>query len=427
MSIEGSSDTPVRLLRPVGEPLGLYLRPGRNDHVVLGQALIAGQDNLSGFVFDPCLETRHKELRETAIDRKLEAVLDPRSVELSTEGGLSRSGVAGLPWGLNAVEPQTPRQLEAQVDRFAEKLAAHVVNGGYSAVLAPTHYRTNARDDWGKVDRELTVALREALDTAGAGAIPIYYPLISNGSAFGSWDERRRFKDQVGDLPIDAVWLRVHRFGSADAGPIAVRRYIDVGQDLQSLNVPLVAERVGTAGLALMAFGAVGGIEGGITLGERFSYQDLKKKPKEDDGPNWSPQARVYIAELGAFMSAKQANKFFEIRGMKAKFACRDTGCCRRGAADMTKDPRPHFIKRRPEEVGAMSRLPEELRASIYLDEFLRPATDLALAAAKVYPPLEKTRVRLDRWRTTLGALHRDRPAESFAIVPRGQRLRKSA
>lgn len=407
--------------------MGLYLRPGRNDHLVLGQALVAGQDNLSGFVFDPCLETRHTDLRETAIDRELETVLDPRSVELSTEGGLSRSGVAGLPWSLDAVEPQTPHQLEAQVSQFAETLAAHVVDRGYSAVLAPTHYRTNARDDWGKVDRELTAALREALDRAGGGAIPIYYPLISSGPTFASWDERRRFKDQIGDLPIDAVWMRVHRFGSADAGPIAIRRYIDAGQDLQSLNVPLVAERVGTAGLALMAFGAVGGIEGGITVGERFSYQDLKKKPKEEDGPNWSPQARVYIAELGAFMSTKQANEFFEIRGMKAKFACRDTDCCRRGAADMTKDPRPHFIRRRSDEVDEMSRLPEELRASIYLDEFLRPATDLALSAAKAYPPLERTRVRLDRWRTTLGALHRDHPAERFAIAPRGQRLRKSA
>ena len=427
MSIEGSPDTPIRLLRPVGEPLGLYLRPGRNDHVVLGQALVGGQGNLSGFVFDPCLEKRHKELRETVVDRKLEAVLDPRSVELSTEGGLSRKGMAGLPWSLGGLEPQSPRQLEKQGDRFIEKLAAHVIDRGYSAVLAPAHYRANARDDWGAVDCALTWALRTALDEAGAGEVPIYYPLISNGPSLGSWDERRRFKDQIGNLPIDAVWLRVHPFGSATAGPIALRRYIDAGRDFQSLNVPLVAERVGTAGLALMAFGAVGGIEGGITLGERFSYQDLKKKPKDGDGPVWSAQARVYVSELGAFLSRKQAAEFFEIRGMKAKFTCRDTGCCRRGAADMTKDPRPHFVRRRPEEVEAMSRLPEELRAPIYLDEFLRPATDLALAAAKAYPPLEKTRVRLDRWRTTLGALHHDRPAESFAIAPRGQRLRKSA
>jgi hypothetical protein len=422
-----SSTAPLRLLRPVGEPLGLYLRPGRNDHVVLGQALVAGHGDFSGFVFDPCLESRHSELRAAAIDRKLEAVLDPRSVELATEGGITRSGVADLPWSLGGSGPHTPRQLEQEGDRLAEELANHVVNKSYTAVLAPSHYRASARDEWADVDSSLTIALREALDKAGASEVPIYYSLITNGPALASWDERRRFKDRLGALPIDAMWLRVHRFGTTSSGPLALRRYIDAGRDLQSLNLPLVAERVGTAGLPLMAFGAVGGIEGGITLGERFNFQDLKKKPKDGDGSGFSPQARVYIAELGTFLSAKQAAEFFEIRGMKAKFACRDTECCRRGVADMTKDPRPHFLRKRPREVAEMSRLPQELRAPTYLDEFLRPATDLALSAAQAYPALEKTRLRLEHWRTTLGALHRDRPAESFAISPRGQRLRKSA
>jgi len=426
MSIESPSGSSIRLLRPVGEPLGLYLRPGRNDHVVLGQALAAGETNLSGLVFDPCIGERQAELREMTAQRDLEAVLDPRSVELSTEGGLALSTVASLPWSLGATSPQTPRQLEQEGDRFIEALASHVVEQGYTAVLAPTHYRPNARDEWGGVDAALTRSLRKALDSAGATEIPIYYPLVTNGSALGSWDERRRFKDQLGALPVDAVWLRVHRFGTTNNGPIALRRYIEAGRDLQTLRLPLVGERVGTAGLGLMAFGAIGGIEGGVTLGERFDFQSLKKQQK-NDGPGWSPPPRVYIAELGTFISRKQAKEFFEIRGMKPKFACRDTDCCRRGVADMIKDPRSHFLKRRPREVGALGRLPEELRATVYLDEFLRPATDLALAAAQAYPSLEATRLRLERARTTLGAFHRDRPAESFAIAPRGQRLRKSA
>ena len=43
-----------------------------------------------------------------------------------------------------------------------------------------------------------------------------------------------------------------------------------------------VAERVGTVGLALMAFGAVGGVESGVTLGERFNVRDLRKR---DESP----------------------------------------------------------------------------------------------------------------------------------------------
>lgn len=424
MSIDDSSKNPLRLLRPVGDPLGLYLRPGRNDHVVVGQALAAGQSNLSGLVFDACLGDRHSELRELANDRGFETVLDPRSVELATEGGLALSTVKSLPWSLGGASPHTPSQLGRDKDRLADTLASHVVEHGYSAVLAPTHYRESGRDEWGDIDAGLTTALRNALDASGATEIPIYYPLVTNGPSLGSWDTRRRFKDRLDSLPIDAIWLRIHRFGTTECGPIALRRYIEAGRDLQSLNFPIVAERAGTAGLALLAFGAVGGIEGGVTLGERFDFQTLKRK---QEGSGFSQPPRVYLSDLAAFMSRKQAEEFFDIRGMRPKFGCRDTNCCRRGVDDMIRDPRSHFLRRRSGEVATMGRLPEELRASMYLDEFLRPATDLALTAAKAYPSLEKTRVRLERMRTTLGAMHRDRPAENFAIAPRGKRLQKSA
>lgn len=425
MSSTGNDQTPLRLLRPIGQPLGLYLRPGRNDHAVLIQQLEAGNRDLSGFVLDPCLEARHTELRETAVEHQLEVVLDPRSVELATEGGFRRAGVSSLPWSLSD-EPDSPSRLSGNEREVAETIATHVVDRRYSAVLAPTHHRTNSRDEWSPIDRALTTSLREALDARGASTIPIYYPLVTNGQTLRDWAERRRFKDQLASLPIDAVWLRLHPFGTTNSGPRALRGYIDTGRDMHSLGFPLVAERVGGVGLALMAFGAVGGIEGGITLGERFDIQALKRPPREGDG-NFSPQARVYIAELGTFLTRKQAQKFFEIRGMKSRFGCRDTECCRRGVTDMTRDPRSHFLRTRQSEVSRMSRLPEDLRAGTYLDEFLRPATDLALTASQSFPELNRTRTRLEHWRTTLGAVHRDRPAESFAIAPRGVRIDKKS
>lgn len=82
-----------RLLRPVGAPLGLYFRAGRNDHTTLLALMAEGRTNFSGLVFDPCLADRHEELRTEARQLELEVVLDPRTVELSTAGGVTRSGV----------------------------------------------------------------------------------------------------------------------------------------------------------------------------------------------------------------------------------------------------------------------------------------------------------------------------------------------
>ena len=160
--------TPIRLLRPVGSPLGLYLRPGRNDHGALITRLEAGGRNFSGFVLDPCLGGR-QELLETANEHDLETVLDPRSVELSTEGGMARSGVSDLTWALGSEGAQTPVALRHRATEYAELLAVHAIEHNYSAVLAPTHFReTFLSNEWGDVDRELTLALRAALDQGGA-------------------------------------------------------------------------------------------------------------------------------------------------------------------------------------------------------------------------------------------------------------------
>jgi hypothetical protein len=421
------SDSPVRLLRPVGQPLGSYLRPGRNDHWVLIQMLEANAGSYSGFVFDPCLEDRHRSLKEATAKHNLEAILDPRSIDLATEGGIARTGVASLPWGLDASTPHRPTQLKDAGKLVAEQIAKHAVDNCYTAVLAPTHYVAVSHEEWCAIDGELTKELRQALDALGGQEVLIYYPLAVSGAAFRSWNERHRLKTHLTGLPIDAVWLRIHPFGATDAGPQALRGYIEACWDLHALDVPLVAERVGTVGLALMAFGAVGGIESGVTVGERFNFHSVRRKPKEGDKGFLLPP-RVYLAELGVFLKSKQASEFFEIRGMKSKFGCRDTDCCRRGVEDMIRDPRSHFLRKRSGEVVDIGRRPDELRAASYLDEFLRPATDLALTASRAYPLLEKTRVRLERWRTTLAALQREHPSESFAMTPRGQRVvRKSA
>lgn len=74
---------------------------------------------------------------------------------------------------------------------------------------------------------------------------------------------------------------------------------------------------------------------------------------------------------------------------------------------------------------------PEPVRAGIYLEDFLRPATDLALRAAKVDPLFESARQRLEHWRLALGAIDKSGPPPSFAKTPDSQRthpsLRRSA
>lgn len=408
-----------RLLRPVGPALATYLRPGHRDHTTLLNLLAEVPETLAGVVLDPCLEPRQRELREEAREAGVETVLDPRALELSTEIGFERTGLQQLPWASSAHD--TPLSLQGDAaDVFVDSLAAYMVEKQFSAVLAPSHYISPDDDDWLDVDADLTRRLRRALDSRAAFETLIYYPLAIHASRFRDASERRRLVHLLRALPIDALWLRVHPFGS-NSGQLAVRRYIEACKDFHQLGIPLVAEHAGAAGVALLAFGAVGGIESGITYGEQYNVGGLFRAPRE--GSPFSPQARVYLPELGAFLSRKQAEAFFDNRQMKGSFGCRDTSCCRRGTVDTLRDPRPHFIRQRLLEVARVSRAPETLRSQVYLEDFLRPATDLALRAARVEPALDTTRKRLEGWRSALGAMAHEGRITSFASAPEGRRM----
>lgn len=419
--IEQPQRTGPRALRPVGTPLAVYFRPGRNDHTSLLQLASESPRSLAGIVFDPCLSGRQAELLAEANSNHLETILDPRSVELATPGGIVRAGVADLPWASDKID--TPDSLSGLAGvALVNRLAEYAAEKGYSAVEAPTHFLSSGDDRWLRVDADLTRGLRQRLDVLGHTSTLIYYPLVIHATAFREPSDRARIIAVLSSLPVDGVWLRVHPFGAA-SGPTAVRRYIEACRDFHALRVPVIGERTGTVGVALAAFGAVGGVESGITFGERYDVSGLLREPS--GGKGFVPSPRVYLSDIGAFVPREVARTFFENRQMRIAFGCRDGACCRRGIEDTLSDPRRHFMIQRLHEVGAVSRAPERLRAQLYLDDFLRPATDNALRAARIEPSLEPTRRRLDAWRQTLGAMSREAPSMSYASAPDGRRIER--
>jgi hypothetical protein len=409
-----------RLLRAVNPPLGAYFRVGR-DHKAL-QALIA-QDraNFSGVVIDPWDAQRHAELRR-ACQGKLEAVLDPRALELSGQGSTTNAKITALPWAGDTL-PHTPALLAANHgQQMAELIADDVAAHGYSAVLSPTHLIGSADDPWLNVDVDLARRLRGALDQRGQTGVLIYFPLTLRSAVFGSVPARSRIIATLDTAPIDALWLRVQPFSAANLGPLALRRYIDASRDFQRLGLPVVGEKTGTAGVALLAFGALGGIESGITFGERFEVNHLYKPPPPP-GDAFLPSPRIYVHAIGTFMTRADYQMLIAASGMRSLFGCRDTSCCARGPSDTDRDPRRHFLLQRQREINDISQRPEPVRPGRYLDEFLRPATDRVLRAAKVDPRLRGAQQRLEAWRLTLGALNEAGPPPAVALAPEGKRM----
>lgn len=407
------------------EPLRLFFRPGRADHTTVGQTLSEGRGGVSGAVLDPTHVQFQGDLVGNLSERRLGVVLDPLALELSMSGGLT-SGRRELEWA--DPTPQRPNNFDAKkVDRSARLIAGFVKTHGFNAVFAPTHFLSEgATDPWLLIDRRLTTRLRSELDATGGKDVPIYYPLAVPTGVFFDPIQRKALVAALSTLEIGAIWLRVSPFGAYNGAP-SLLNYIVACRHFHSLNLPLVAEKTGTHGLALLAFGAVSGLESGVSTGEQFNVARLHLKPKPGLKP-FAPRPRVYLQSLGLFVSRDDATQLFRDPRFRP-YACTDSDCCHKGFKSTLADPRRHFANSRIDEVNQLSAMPPSLRPSGFLQQMLRPADEylqrlipnLTSQPEALAKTLSVKSRRLHGCRKTLTAMQTSHPVESVCHPFPGQ------
>lgn len=417
-----------RIVRPAPEPLGLYLRASYNDHKALIDGIASGGLGLHGVIFDPLNEDRHSELRDLVLERRRDAILDPRTQELGTLGGY-KPKMSSLVWATN--RPHKPEDFgETGARRIADAIAKHVVENGYSAVLAPTHYIESANSPWLDIDARTTRYLRTYLDRNGAESVPIFYSLAASYKTFRTAEERSVLLDKVRSVPVEQIWLKVALSGKVTHS--SVRNFVNGAADFHSLGVPLVGDMMGgLRGLSALAFGAIGGIAHGLTQKENFNASSWVSQAQQDGG-GFSLPPRVYIPSLDLHLKREEARAFFAARNAKSRFGCHDPNCCAKGPRDTLNYPAHHFLIQRSNEVQNLSAVPEQLRANRFLEETLRPATDSALFAEKLdikgapelIKRLEAKRKTLELLRIGLGGFVKEGHFTSFSEIPQRRAAR---
>ncbi len=412
-----------RTVKAAPEPLGWYLRPSYVNHRAIADSVAGGSVGLHGIVFDPLYEDRHSELRHLIAERNRDAVLDPRTQELGTSGGFTET-MSSLPWAKD--RPHAPEDFaEMPSRRIVESIAEHVVERGYTAVLAPTHYVGSANSPWLAIDVRNTEDLRRRLDGAGAVDVPIFYSLAVPYEVFRNVAERRAIADSLRGLPIDSLWIKMSQSGVLTHA--AARNVIRGAADFHALGVPVVGDMVGgLRGLGLLAFGAYGGVCHGVTQKERFNARSWTR-PRGSNGTGFTWPTRVYVGGLDLHLTRKEAEAFFEAHGSKSRFGCRERTCCPRSIKDMLDNPVRHSLVQRSGEIQRLSDIPQHLRTDRFLEESLRPATDAAVFAESLSfkdggalaKRMQENRKGLERLRVGLGSLAREGRIVSFSEIPR--------
>lgn len=412
----------LRLIRSVPDPLALYVRAGRTDHTALLGFLATGDAAMAGLVFEAKRVAKQHELLHQVAERHLDAVLDPMTQQMATVGGYNEA-MDDLPWSAGRAHVLADFQTLLQRRNIATQVAEFALMHGFSQVIAPTHLIRGPVDPWLQIDIEVFNLLRDALDRRGGGKVQIVYSLALSYEAFRSQALRQDIVAALEGINASGLWLRVEGCGSDNAGSRVIK-YAQAASDFHVIG-PVVADYMGgLMGLALLAFGAVGGLAHGVTLGERFATAHWHKR---SEGTGFAQHTRVYLPGLDWQLPRVEAEKLFESGGQRAKaaFGCNDPRCCPRGIQGMTKAPARHFLYQRTREIGGLSLVPESLRPQDFLEKHVRPASDRALLATKLDLPENlalkalATSKRLDAMRIELGEFARGGRLLSHSMHPR--------
>lgn len=367
-----------------GKPqeIGHFLRFGNSGNRQFEQLLRSGKLKNDRVVIDAFSVSRLREVMPAIFDAGGELILDTNVAELSCIG--KYSGIAkNAPWAnpqslltLEDLGKNSNRDIIGQIARFAVENRFHMVN-------APTHLIESTSDAAFGVDLDSVVRLRETLDAEGGQNIGINYPLVTKISTFNDSRQRQILVSSLRNIPLENIWFRISGFG-ADATATSLRNYIVAGFDFHELGKPLVADGVGgLAALATLAFGSVGGVCHGVGEMERFDSNSWLKEPKPKK-EGFARAKRILVPSLDRSFTEKQLQELINIPNARRLMCCHDKHCCPLGFEDMIRNPKAHYLMQRVKEINELSKVPDNRRATHFLEKVLTPIERQARSISKL-------------------------------------------
>jgi serine/threonine-protein kinase len=329
----------------------------------------------------------HQKLQKNLLkhikDNNVNFIIDPSTMRLAYDTFADIKGLVELPYA-----PQGYARLElgdfAELDQ-KKKYVNMVVEAqlqhdpGY--VVAPFHVSNNTNfvsiknaniETWFSLDIKLLKETKDYLltnkiDKMLVGGFCIKADILTTNT------EREYFLNVLTGLPCDMYWLYVDCI-NYETGAAQVYQYISTLLELQkSTSKPVIAGRVGTIGLLLLAFGLYA-FESGSARFESF-YEDLYKESMDP----YNMYVMYYIPELmkNVPVERKNPSKIISILGAKCgiDLRCNCPYCQGKQPDELINDSntKKHFLYRRHEEIMALRSMSIPRRLD-YIEERIRNA-----------------------------------------------------
>ncbi|MEG2764709.1 MAG: serine/threonine-protein kinase [Acidaminococcaceae bacterium] len=334
-----------------------------NEKTVIESYQQDGYD-VENYIFPINHQNQQKNLLNKIIASGSNFMIDPATMRLAYDTFSEVKGLVSLPYapkGLNRLELEDLKTLSSKQE-YVKKVVEAQIRYNPTYIVSPFHVSNNsnlvkikATDDenWFSLDVKLLYETKDYLSSIDCTS-PLIGGFCIKTDILTTKTEREYFLNVVSALPCDIYWVYVDCIDNS-SNLSQLYHYANTLLTLQkSTNKPVIAGRIGSFGLVLLAFGLFG-FESGASRFETF-YEDLYKNASD----SYNMYLNYYFPELMRNVPIERKNPAKIIRILSSTtskdISCSCPYCYGKKPEDLVNEPlsKKHFLFRRQEEINKL-------------------------------------------------------------------------
>ncbi len=371
---------------------------------------------VENYIFPINHQNQQKNLLKNIMESGSNYLIDPATMRLAYDTFSEVKGLVSLPYapqGLNRLELDDLKTL-SEKQEYVKKVVDAQTQYNPSYIVSPFHVSNNsnlvrikATDDenWFSLDVKLLYETKDYLKSINCQK-PLVGGFCIKTDILTTKSEREYFLNVISALPCDMYWIYVDCIDN-NSNPAQLYHYARTLLALQkTTNKPVIAGRIGSFGLVLLAFGLFG-FESGASRFESF-YEDLYKNSSD----NYNLYLNYYFPDLMRNVPIERKNPAKIIRLLSSNtghnISCNCPYCVDKRPEELVNEQlsKKHFLYKRQEEINVLRSFKSISDRVNYIETRIQKAFDYHQALKPIFKADEYSHFKT--WQTVIQELKKE-------------------
>lgn len=371
---------------------------------------------VENYIFPINHQNQQKNLLKNIMESGSNYLIDPATMRLAYDTFSDVKGLVSLPYapqGLNRLELEDLKTL-SEKQEYVRKVVDAQTQYNPSYIVSPFHVSNNsnlirikATDDenWFSLDVKLLYETKDYLKSINCQK-PLVGGFCIKTDILTTRSEREYFLNVVSALPCDMYWIYVDCIDN-NSNPAQLYHYASTLLTLQrTTNKPVIAGRIGSFGLVLLAFGLFG-FESGASRFESF-YEDLYKNSSD----NYNLYLNYYFPDLMRNVPIERKNPAKIIKLLSSNtghnISCNCPYCAGKRPEELVNEQlsKKHFLYNRQEEINVLRSFKNISDRVNYIEMRIQKAFDYHQALKPIFKADEYSHFKT--WQTVIQKLKKE-------------------